>query len=283
MSAFESIRQALRYIEEHLEEPLRLEALAERFHFSPYYFHRLFALVVGKTYAAYVRERRLEKAGWLLGTTQSGVLEIGIACGYDSAPSFARAFKNAYGSAPSAYRRQGCIPTITTVDEWIERCTNRLQGGLYLNPNIIKRGAMRIAGVSGDGNKTAEVWQALEELTERVALDNKRSEDGYEIRFYQDGRSIVHVGYLIEDGEIPAGYAVEKLPASQYASFDVYVANGYGSENDAMNEWLRTNQAGYRERMLGDRHYVVERYDERFQGEEAGSIVEIWVPIEKEA
>jgi len=48
-----------------------------------------------------------------------------------------------------------------------------------------------------------------------------------------------------------------------------------------MTEWLETNQQGYRERRLGSAHYCVEYYDERFNGSEAGSIVEIWVPIEK--
>ena len=68
---------------------------------------------------------------------------------------------------------------------------------------------------------------------------------------------------------------------SVYASFDVYVANGYESENNAMNEWLETNKQGYSERLLGNTHYCVEYYDERFKGNEADSIVEIWIPIIK--
>jgi predicted transcriptional regulator YdeE len=48
-----------------------------------------------------------------------------------------------------------------------------------------------------------------------------------------------------------------------------------------MNEWLKSNQEGYSERLIDGKHYCVEYYDERFKGNEAGSIVEIWVPIEK--
>jgi predicted transcriptional regulator YdeE len=48
-----------------------------------------------------------------------------------------------------------------------------------------------------------------------------------------------------------------------------------------MLEWLNENKQGYSERLLGTTHYCVEYYDERFHGSEAGSIVEIWVPIEK--
>ena len=71
------------------------------------------------------------------------------------------------------------------------------------------------------------------------------------------------------------------LPPSEYASFDVYVVNGYDSENNAMDEWLKTNQMGYTEKLLDGINYCVEYYDERFNGNETGSIVEIWYPITK--
>ena len=48
-----------------------------------------------------------------------------------------------------------------------------------------------------------------------------------------------------------------------------------------MDDWLSSNNEGYTEKLLDNRHYCVEFYDERFKGEEAGSIVEIWVPVEK--
>ena len=48
-----------------------------------------------------------------------------------------------------------------------------------------------------------------------------------------------------------------------------------------MEEWLAGNSEGYSEKLLDNCHYCVEFYDERFNGYEADSIVEIWVPIEK--
>lgn len=71
-----------------------------------------------------------------------------------------------------------------------------------------------------------------------------------------------------------------ELPVSKYAIFDVYTAHGYESENDAMCEWLETKKELYSEKLLdGAIHYCVEYYDERFNGNESGSIVEIWIPI----
>lgn len=47
MDKFQKISEVLHYIEEHLGDIADYEQVAERFCFSPYYFHRLFSAVVG--------------------------------------------------------------------------------------------------------------------------------------------------------------------------------------------------------------------------------------------
>ena len=42
MKNFSRIRQALEYIDEHLDQPIDFDQVADVFHFSPYYFHRMF-------------------------------------------------------------------------------------------------------------------------------------------------------------------------------------------------------------------------------------------------
>ncbi|MFV0399683.1 MAG: AraC family transcriptional regulator [Oscillospiraceae bacterium] len=281
MDRFAKIKEALEYIDGHLDEGMTLEMLADRFHFSPYYFHRMFSVIVGKPVATHIRDRRLMRACVQLSAADRSVLEIGLDSGYNSAQAFSRAFKGVFGLPPVEYRRQGYTPVVVTVDEMIMKFTNRLRGGVYLNPNIIKRSELIVAGVSGDGFQTAEVWDAFEKLHKEKPLANRESDNGYEVRLHDGSTATVHVGYLVSGDEVDPAYEVIKLPATQYASFDVYVAKGYDSENSAMNEWLATNSQGYSERLLGDVHFCVEYYDERFNGSEAGSIVEIWIPIEK--
>ena len=282
MGNFEHIKEALEYIDDHLDEPMSFESLAKRFHFSPYYFHRMFSIIAGKAITAHIRDRRFTRACAQLADTNKTIVEIGLDCGYGSAQSFSRSFRKTYGLSPSEYRRQGFIPVVVTVDEMIMKFTNRLKGGVYLNPKIIKRDAMIIAGVSGDGNETGAVWESFMRIGAEKPLVNKLSDNGYEIRLYDGDACTVHVGYSVKDPAVADGYATYELPASEYASFDVYVANGYESENSAMDEWLKTNRQGYSERLLDGVHYCVEYYDERFNGNEAGSIVEIWVPVKKE-
>ena len=94
--------------------------------------------------------------------------------------------------------------------------------------------------------------------------------------------SPVHVGVAVSDANVDGRLSVMVLHASHYASFDVYPARGYGSENSAMDEWLANNDKGWSQRLLGGNPYVVEFYDERYTGnDDAGSIVEIWVPVKK--
>lgn len=282
MGNFDRIKQALQYIDDHLEEPLSVESVAGHFHFSPYYFHRMFTAIVGQSLAAHIRGRRLARACVQLCRTDLRVIDIALACGYHAAQSFSRAFSGVYGLSPRAYRKRGELHAAISVEEMIEKFTNRLRGGITLHPNIIKRGALRIAGVSGDGADTWGVWQAFETLSGEKPLVNALSTAGYEIRVVRGDVCTVHVGYAVSDGDVDAAYALMQLPASRYASFDVYVAKGYDSENSAMEQWLAANGQGYRERLLGDAHYCVEYYDQRFQGGEAGSIVEIWIPIQRE-
>ena len=274
------INDALKYIDEHLDEAMSLELLAEKFGFSTFYFHRLFSAVVGKSLAAFIRDRRILLACILLYSTEKSVLDIALDCGFQSAQAFSRAFKDIQGLPPREYRRQKYQPVVVTVDELIMKFTNRLKGGILVNPNIIRRDKMIIAGVQGPGDRTGEVWQDFMRLSKEKPLNNLLSESGYEIRIYENEECKVFVGNAVKDKEVDSAYSLLELPASKYASFDVYVANGYESENQAMAEWLETNKQGYSERFLeGKKHYCVEYYDERFDGEEAGSIVEIWIPI----
>ena len=148
-------------------------------------------------------------------------------------------------------------------------------------PRIIYYEKLIIAGASGNGNDTSAVWATFEQQSHAVPLQRKCSEDGYEIRL-SNGVSRVHVGCAVENTQSQEPYVLFELPASHYAVFDIQVAKGYDSENAAIEAWLQSNKEGCQERLLPDSsHYCVEHYDERFCGNEPGSIVEIWIPVQQ--
>ncbi len=77
------------------------------------------------------------------------------------------------------------------------------------------------------------------------------------------------------------GYEIFQIPSSEYASFDVYVEEGYESENNVMEEWLVSNEKGYVQNLLAGKPYCIEHYDARFDDNNGESIVEIWFPVKK--
>ncbi len=281
MKNLDRIGKALEYIDGHLDEALRLEEIAYVFHFSPYYFHRMFTAVVGRPITAYMRERRLQKACTLLAQTSDSILSIGMECGFDTAQAFCRAFKNQLGVPPTQYRKAPCTYKQLTAQELVEKFRRKLKGGILMEPRIIEQPQMYIAGVSGDGRMTAQVWQSFMELQGKRKLVNALSQDGYEVRICEEYGQTCHVGLSISSPQAEAEYTVLPLPAALYASFDVYVAEGYDSQNTAMDEWLNNNYSNYTQRLLDGKYYIIEFYDERFHGNESDSIVEIWVPIEE--
>jgi two-component system, response regulator YesN len=53
---------------------------------------------------SFLANRRLEKAGQLLGRTETPVKEISYIVGYSHAASFVRAFRKKFGCTPNTYR-----------------------------------------------------------------------------------------------------------------------------------------------------------------------------------
>lgn len=93
-----------RYIEEHLDEPLSVDALAARAHLSPYHFIRRFQRAHFYTPRQYLIHKRLERAKELLANSELPVTEICLAVGFESLGSFSTLFHTVVGWSPSIYR-----------------------------------------------------------------------------------------------------------------------------------------------------------------------------------
>ena len=102
------IEDVMRYIREHIGEPLDRETLAAVAGFSVPHFHRVFTAHVGESAISYVRRLRLERAGRKLRMGAVDITEVALAAGYDSHSSFSKAFKQQYGLSPSEFRQLGC-------------------------------------------------------------------------------------------------------------------------------------------------------------------------------
>ena len=92
----------LHYINQHYNEPLTLDLLAEKFFISKYHLLRKFDAQVGTTVHRYILQKRLLNAKQLLA---GGVLpnEVCQYCGFGDYANFYRAFKAEYNQTPRQY------------------------------------------------------------------------------------------------------------------------------------------------------------------------------------
>ncbi len=100
------LREVQRWIAEHPDGDLSVDALAARAALSPRHFARAFAAEVGTTPGRYVDGVRLEAARRLLEDTGDGIEEVARSCGYGTPEAMRRAFVRALAVPPAEYRRR---------------------------------------------------------------------------------------------------------------------------------------------------------------------------------
>jgi transcriptional regulator GlxA family with amidase domain len=100
------LRRAKDLADRRFAEPLDLTVLAAAAGVSKYHFIRCFAAIYGHTPAAYLAQRRIERAQDLLRATNLTVTEVCLAVGYTGLGSFSRKFTELVGRTPSAYQAE---------------------------------------------------------------------------------------------------------------------------------------------------------------------------------
>ena len=100
------LRRARDHIDRHYAEPVDLDTLAGIAGVSKYHFLRLFRTTYGRTPAAYLSERRIERAQDLLRTTNLTVTEVCFAVGFASLGSFSSRFTDVTGETPRDFQKR---------------------------------------------------------------------------------------------------------------------------------------------------------------------------------
>ena len=96
--------QAIRVMEENLEQPISSAELAEQAGLSIRQLERLFQKYLGCTPRAHYVELRLQRAHRLLTHSSLSVTEVGLACGFVSASHFAKRYRERFDQTPQKTR-----------------------------------------------------------------------------------------------------------------------------------------------------------------------------------
>ncbi|MFB6456904.1 helix-turn-helix domain-containing protein [Chitinophaga sp. Hz27] len=100
------ILNAISYIQLNLPNDLSVSLLAKRANLHADYFSRLFFQHTGERPVKYIHEKRIERAQYLMITTQMTFAEIATHTGFENVFYFSKIFKTITGMSPGNYKKQ---------------------------------------------------------------------------------------------------------------------------------------------------------------------------------
>ena len=103
-AASEALSDALAYIDEHLDAPLRIPDLAQRARLSAFQFDQRIRALFGLSAGQYLSRIRIGRACDRLRHTDAPLSELALECGYADQAAFTRQFHKSVGLTPGAYR-----------------------------------------------------------------------------------------------------------------------------------------------------------------------------------
>jgi AraC-like DNA-binding protein len=100
------LAQVLRYLRQNCTEPIDLDALAQRFGYSPRNLRRVFRDATATTPHDYLVKLRLGRAMRALAASETSVTDVALASGFSDGNYFSYTFRKQTGMSPSRYRRE---------------------------------------------------------------------------------------------------------------------------------------------------------------------------------
>ena len=292
-----SIRTAIDYIDEHLEENISAQDVADRVNISPFFLQRGFSLMTGYGIGEYIRNRRLYQAAVDLKQTEWKVIDIALRYCYETPESFTKAFSRFHGLTPSQVRDGAAIKVFLPLTIKLS-----VQGGSQMDYKIAPMFPFKVIGfqkVFDNETAYAEIPKFWDEICEKYAnsvyagnapanpyeqalVDNCIGEYGVCIDDIGGGKFRYLIAGKYTGGAVPEGMVVYEFPRNEWAVFDCIGPNPQTLQSvntRIFSEWLPGNP-DYE--LSGNA--TVEWYD-CINGEMTDPDYHsaIWVPVKKKA
>ena len=101
-----AVLAAISYIQINIAKPLKVSQLASNANLNTDYFSRIFHHYAGKSPVNFILEKRIERAQYLIITTNIQYGEIARLTGFENQQYFSRIFRKITGLSPKEYRNQ---------------------------------------------------------------------------------------------------------------------------------------------------------------------------------
>ncbi len=96
--------QVLEYMNDHLDQDIKLADLAALLDMSQFHFSHLFKQAIGTSPHQYLLQQRIERAKQLLKHTDRSITDIAFLCGFNSHSHLSKQFRQLTGTTPKVYR-----------------------------------------------------------------------------------------------------------------------------------------------------------------------------------
>ncbi len=100
------ILDTMSYVQLNISENITVAQLAKRVNQNQDYFSRQFLIHTGQRPLNFIHQKKIERAQYLIATTNKTFLEIAIDTGFSNLPHFSKIFKQIVNLTPGKYRHQ---------------------------------------------------------------------------------------------------------------------------------------------------------------------------------
>lgn len=274
--------KALWYIESHLDDDVRLEAVAESAGVSRFHLSRAFAQATGVSLTGYARARRLSEAAKALTHGAPDILAVALSAGYGSHEAFTRAFRQHFGLTPEQLRAEG--------PEAIAKLTTKLQEPIPMNtsthptlktPRVVSSEAMLIFGLgqpcaaAGDPGIPG-LWNRFVPHIGHIQGQIGNVAYGVICNSDDSGNYDYICGVEVSSfPKEPQEFTRLRIPPQTYAVFE-----HPGHVSAVAGTWKAIWETGLSDAGLKAKDGpAFERYGEQFNGMTGTGGFEIWVPV----
>lgn len=100
------VKEIRGFLIKNIDKPISLNKISKDNDISLTIFRNVFKHIYGDTPYSYIKKYKMNRAAFLLATTEKNINEIAMSLGYLNASKFAEAFKNVIGVLPKEYRKK---------------------------------------------------------------------------------------------------------------------------------------------------------------------------------
>ncbi|WP_050636594.1 AraC family transcriptional regulator [Candidatus Stoquefichus sp. SB1] len=170
MNYQKALEQAILYIENHLQEDIKVEDVAHFVGYSYFHLNRQFNAIIGESVGNYIKKRRLANAAHQLLYTDNKIIDIAMENNFESAEAFSRAFKFAYKVSPLNYRKNRIHTFVSSKECLNHYFMNHLLNHVTVHPRIVEIPEIKVMGLREETELKPE---RIKELWEKLAIMKK--------------------------------------------------------------------------------------------------------------